>query len=423
MRFAERIAGLVGGFGILLVLIGLAVYRGWATGVEVAALPVTATHVPTGTPIVALTISELPTVVPEPSATYVPTTTPEPTQTPIVEATSGPVVHVVQRGENLYRIALSYGVPLQSLALSNQIVDTSQLYVGQQLLIPLSSSVSLVAPQPPNVAAVVTPMVDRGSAAPSQTINGIPIQSFIRLNGPTRQTIRLIYARGQALGNNAHAFSSVGDSTIEYPYFMTRFDQPGSYNLGIFGYLQPTIDFFAGSFNRESQGVMRGLRASTALDPFWSNKNFCYTNESRVACEYRLQRPSFVFIRLGSNDTQPAVFDQYLRQVVDFWIEKGVVPILGTKADRHEGPDNADNNVIRKIASDYNLPLWDFDALAQTIPGGGVGRDGVHLTSFYSHDFTAPEALQRGYGVHNLTGLMALDEVWRALVPEPGDRR
>lgn len=423
MSLVERTVGVVGGLTVAAMLVALSLYRSLVLGVDLAAVPMTATTAPTATMRPALLVMSTTVPTPAASATFIPTTTDAP-QGPVAVATSAPLVHVVARGENLYRIALSYGVTLQALALVNHIGDTSQLYVGQQLLIPPVPSASVVLAQPPVVSVVTTPLAASwGSAPAEQSINAVPVRAFIVLSGDVKQNIRQIYERGLALGNNPHAFSSVGDSTIEYPYFMTRFDDPGGYNLGIYGYLQPTINYFAGSFDRESQGVMRGLRASTALDPLWSDKTYCYTNESRVACEYRVHRPSIVFIRLGSNDTQPEVFDQYLRKVVDFWIAQGVIPIMGTKADRHEGPDNADNNVIRKIAADYALPLWDFDVLAQTIPGGGVGRDGIHLTSFYSHDFTDPVAFQRGYGVHNLSALMALDSVWRALTPENDQRR
>lgn len=44
--------------------------------------------------------------------------------------------HVVKAGENLYRIALYYGVPLQTLAAANSIVNPSLIYVGQVLVIP-----------------------------------------------------------------------------------------------------------------------------------------------------------------------------------------------------------------------------------------------------------------------------------------------
>ncbi|NLX08210.1 MAG: SH3 domain-containing protein [Chloroflexi bacterium] len=44
--------------------------------------------------------------------------------------------HVVQTGENLFRIALHYNVPLYTLAAINGIYDVSRIYAGQVLLIP-----------------------------------------------------------------------------------------------------------------------------------------------------------------------------------------------------------------------------------------------------------------------------------------------
>jgi LysM repeat protein len=44
--------------------------------------------------------------------------------------------HVVQAGENLFRVALRYGLSVQALAAANNIVNVSQVYVGQRLLIP-----------------------------------------------------------------------------------------------------------------------------------------------------------------------------------------------------------------------------------------------------------------------------------------------
>ena len=52
----------------------------------------------------------------------------------------GPVIHVVQRGENLFRIALRYGVTVNALAATNRLSNTSLIYVGQRLVIPTNSS-------------------------------------------------------------------------------------------------------------------------------------------------------------------------------------------------------------------------------------------------------------------------------------------
>lgn len=55
-------------------------------------------------------------------------------------AVSASGVHIVQRGENLFRIALRYGVTAQALAAANNIVNPNRVYVGQRLVIPGHSS-------------------------------------------------------------------------------------------------------------------------------------------------------------------------------------------------------------------------------------------------------------------------------------------
>jgi len=49
-------------------------------------------------------------------------------------------VHVVQPGETLYRIAKTYGVPLETLAAANGIADVNLIRVGQRLVIPSEPS-------------------------------------------------------------------------------------------------------------------------------------------------------------------------------------------------------------------------------------------------------------------------------------------
>lgn len=60
--------------------------------------------------------------------------------------------HVVQRGENLYRIALRYGTTAQALAQANNLSNTWLIYAGQRLVIPGGGSAS-PAPSPSTVSA------------------------------------------------------------------------------------------------------------------------------------------------------------------------------------------------------------------------------------------------------------------------------
>jgi len=56
--------------------------------------------------------------------------------------------HVVQPGENLFRIALKYGVSVSALSSVNGIVNPTMVYVGQTLIIPAGNAGSAAPPQP-----------------------------------------------------------------------------------------------------------------------------------------------------------------------------------------------------------------------------------------------------------------------------------
>lgn len=264
------------------------------------------------------------------------------------------------------------------------------------------------------LSSTITPTIVTEEIEPP-AVNGIPVDSIVVFPAGVAENIRQIFARGQDMGRDAHAFSKLGDSLIATPSFLTKFDV-GPYNLGSYDYLQPTIDYYAGSFQRYGVALRPGLHAWGVFDPLWANKEWCQPNENLLACEFRLNNPSVVLILLGTNDTgYPPGFDKNMRQVVEFSMENGVIPVIVTKADRFEGPDNTNNNILRQIAADYQVPLWDFDLVAETIPGRGLQEDRVHLTVFVENDYNLPEAFQTGTGVHNLTGLMALDAVRRAI--------
>lgn len=52
-------------------------------------------------------------------------------------------IHVVQRGENLFRIALQYGITTEELATLNGILNPSNILVGQRLLVPAGEQPAL----------------------------------------------------------------------------------------------------------------------------------------------------------------------------------------------------------------------------------------------------------------------------------------
>ncbi len=62
-------------------------------------------------------------------------------------AQDGTTVHVVQRGETLYRIAVKYGTTVDAITLLNGIQDAHQIQAGQRLLIPVPSDEAESSPE------------------------------------------------------------------------------------------------------------------------------------------------------------------------------------------------------------------------------------------------------------------------------------
>jgi uncharacterized protein YraI len=259
------------------------------------------------------------------------------------------------------------------------------------------------------------------------TLSGLPVtdETIDTLESPAvtglRQTpivagvtarAQEIYQRGLARGNHPDRFSKVGDCQNVTSFFLGVFDR-GEYNLGPdYAYLQATIDHFSGSFARESAAVWSGFNVYAVLDPTWADPSICAAGESPIACEYRLWQPSFVIISLETWHGELGDYTDDLRQVVDFWIARDVVPILATKADNREG-DWSINVAIAALAREYDLPLWNFLMASQQLPGFGL-TDGFHL-SYAQSDFSSPAAMQNGWPWRNLTALQSLDAVWRGV--------
>ncbi|MFN2229607.1 MAG: LysM peptidoglycan-binding domain-containing protein, partial [Anaerolineae bacterium] len=110
-------------------------------------LPPTATYTPTTTrtPTATSTATSTPTLTPTPTST--PTMTPTPTATPIV--------YVVQKGDVLLDIALTYKVTLKELLEANEITEAHILHPGEELIIPTSAQMPTATEPPSEVTHVV----------------------------------------------------------------------------------------------------------------------------------------------------------------------------------------------------------------------------------------------------------------------------
>jgi hypothetical protein len=241
------------------------------------------------------------------------------------------------------------------------------------------------------------------------------------------QNVRLIYQRGLEMGNDPHSFSKIGDCQSIPTYFLNYFDMPGYYNLGSYASLQETIDWYAGSFSRASLAVKGGFNAAAILSPLRADPQQCSPNENPIECEFRLHHPSVAIISLEEWWAgHPENYEMYMRQIIDYAIQQGVVPIIATKADNLEG-NNLINQTIAKLANEYDIPLWNFWLAVQPLPNHGLiavdssGEvDMFHLTHsegyyFYNDQVNSPS----GWSIRNLTALQSLDAVRRELIENP----
>lgn len=219
------------------------------------------------------------------------------------------------------------------------------------------------------------------------------------------------------MGNNPQAFIKIGDCDATPTWFLGDFDLgPRYYNLGEYASLQETILYFSGSFGRESVAVKRGFNAAAVLSPMWADRKQCNKGETPLDCEIRIQNPAFALILLGTNDIHnPAQFEPNVRKILDRLIEKGILPVLSTKADNAEG-DYQMNLTLARLAQEYDVPLWNYWKAVQSLPHQGLQEDQIHLT-FAANDFNNPQNLQAAWPWRNLTALQTLDFLRRSLHP------
>ena len=172
-----------------------------------------------------------------------------------------------------------------------------------------------------------------------------------------------IYRYGvEKRGTNPRYLSRVGDCHSEADVFMGMYDT-GSYELSDEdAQLQAAINYFQGSFYRISYSVHAGISASSVLTSIWSDPSVCNLYENALDCEIRVNNPSIMFVNLGSNWIQGVgmdVYYDYLTDIVERMISRGILPILSSKADNVEG-DWGINETTARVALEYDIPYYNF---------------------------------------------------------------
>jgi hypothetical protein len=264
-------------------------------------------------------------------------------------------------------------------------------------------------------SSTLTPEGTSAAVAPTSTVEYPDSWQEMPVIPVVTDRAREIYQKGAEMGRDPHSFSVVGDCQNVEAYFLEDFASPGLYRLGEYDELKETIDWFHDSFARPRAAVKGGYNVASVLSPLWADPKLCEARESPLACEFRLHNSSIVIISMETwwYDRPASTYANYLRQIVEYTAEQGIVPILATKADNLEG-DNSINAAIVQVAQEYQVPLWNFYAAVDPLPGNGLEDDGFHLRFARPH-FNDPGNMQHGWPVRNLTALQALDAVWRGV--------
>lgn len=223
-------------------------------------------------------------------------------------------------------------------------------------------------------------------------------------------SLQRVYERGLELGNDPHAFSIFGDCQTRPADFFGLYETDPTVFDDLTPELRELVDHFQGSFNRESPTTQDGTTPGSLLWTQWHRGEYgCTFVETPVECELRIHRPSFVIIQVGTHFESRNT--EYLRRIILQLLDAGVVPLLATKADNRE-KDERINRDMAMLASEYDLPLWNFWAAVSDLPNRGLyTRDDRPLQGDI---YLTEVAVER----HRVTALAALNAVWRAVAGE-----
>lgn len=140
--------------------------------------------------------------------------------------------HIVQSGETLFRIALSYGLTTDELAQANNIIDTRRIFAGQTLYIPGVGATSTIVETTPLVTDSQQPIyhtIQRGETLRTiATLYGTTEDALIHQNGLVNPN-RILAGDVLIIGGEVQAVEAAAVTTPTLSHTV----QPGEYLSGI----------------------------------------------------------------------------------------------------------------------------------------------------------------------------------------------
>lgn len=262
-----------------------------------------------------------------------------------------------------------------------------------------------------------------GCASSATPVADVPI-----LPSAIHPSMIALYKNGIAQGNNPRVMSKLGDCMTDSPNFLAPLAE-NRFELGAYSSLKSVIQQFANTPARNGQGWSKdsfatvsltsagGFNVAGPLDPTWSDPKWCSANETPLACEYRIAKPSIAIIMFGTNDvmaTEPKLFEDALRQIVRETTAKNILPILSTFPTRPENPKKSAelNALVVKIAQETNAPLINLNRALASLANQGVDpTNSTHLSlpANGRADVFTSDGLQGGANMRNLLTLQAVE--------------
>ena len=272
----------------------------------------------------------------------------------------------------------------------------------------LSPATPTRKPKPvPPITPIATPTLRAASIPSAVPVDPLEWKSWPVIPETIDTSLQKVYESGLALGNDPHAFSIFGDCQARPDEFFGLFETDSELIETLSPELRETVEYFHGSFNRESPTAQDGTTPGALFWNQWHRGEYgCSLAETPVECELRIQHPSFVIIQIGTHfESRNA---EYLERVILQLLDAGVVPILATKADNRERDERV-NRDMAMLATEYDLPLWNFWAAVSDLPDRG-------LYTREDRPLQGPIYLTEEASVrHRMTGLEALNAVWRVV--------
>jgi len=184
-----------------------------------------------------------------------------------------------------------------------------------------------------------------------------------------------VLQQGIKAGRDGRMFTIAGDSNAQWPMLLGlqvggQIDVAQSQPV-----LRTMLARFEPSLAHVSVAVGGGFRAADMFDVSFPQKPAtCQPAEGVFACELRLSNASIVFIQLGTGDRFAwKDYEPTYRAMLDTALVANVLPVLFTKADEMESyqggaPMGYLNDVVRKLAAEYQLPLVEFFDATRDLP-------------------------------------------------------